>query len=50
MEVSEVVTVQPPRRGQELDPEGKVRILVFIYSKAFGELWIDDVTLTPVKP
>lgn len=46
-EVTGLVTVKPPRRGQELDPDGKVRIYVFIYTKAYGELWIDDVTLTP---
>ena len=45
---SGVVTVKPPRRGQELGPDGKVRIFVFIYTKAFGELWIDDVTLVPI--
>jgi hypothetical protein len=48
--VTGVVTVKPPRRGRELGPDGKVRIHVFIYTKAFGELWIDDVTLTPVGP
>ncbi len=30
------------------DAEGNVRIHIFIYTKAFGELWIDDITLTPV--
>jgi hypothetical protein len=49
-EVTGLVTVKPPRRGRELDPDGKVRIHVFIYTKAFGELWIDDVNLTPVGP
>jgi len=47
-EVTGVVTVKPPRRGKQPDAEGNVRIYVFIYTKAFGELWIDDVTLTPV--
>ena len=47
-EITGVVTVKPPRRGKQLDAEGNVRIHVFIYTKAFGELWIDDITLTPV--
>jgi len=49
-EVREDVTVPPARRGQDVAPDGTVRILVFIYTKAFGELWVDDVTLTPVAP
>ena len=32
---------------QAHDQEGNVRIFVFICTKAFGELRIDDVTLTP---
>ncbi len=48
-EVTGVVTVKPPRRGRDVDQDGKVRIYVFIYTKAFGELWIDNVTLTPVR-
>ena len=47
-EVTGVVTVKPPSRGRDVDQDGNVRIYVFIYTKAFGELWIDDVTLTPV--
>jgi hypothetical protein len=48
-EVTGVVTVKPPLRGRDPDSEGNVRIFVFIYTKAFGELWIDDVSLTPVS-
>lgn len=47
-EVTGVVTVGPPQRGRELDEQGNVRIFLFIYTKAFGELWIDDVTLVPL--
>ncbi len=48
-EVTAEVTVKGPRRGVQPDAHGNVRIYVFIYTKAFGELWIDDVTLTPVR-
>ena len=48
-EVTGLVTVKPPRRGRKPDDEGRVRIIVFIYTKAFGELWIDDVSLRPVS-
>ena len=27
---------------------GNVEIYVFIYMRTYGELWIDDVTLTPI--
>ncbi len=47
-EVTGVVTVGPPQRGREVDEQGNVRIFLFIYTKAFGELWIDDVTLVPI--
>ena len=47
-EVTAVVTVKPPGRGKKLDEQGNVRIHVFIYTRAFGELRIDDITLTPV--
>jgi len=47
-EITRVVTVKPPRRGKKLDEQGNVHIFLFIYTKAFGELWIDDITLTPV--
>jgi len=47
-EVTGQITVKPPRRGRQPDEQGRIRIYVFIYTKAFGELWIDDVTLTPV--
>lgn len=48
-EVTDVVTVKPPRGKHKPGPDGKVRIHVFIYTRAYGELWIDDVTLTPVQ-
>ncbi len=48
-EVTGVVTVKPPRGKRKADADGNVRIVVFIYTKAYGELWIDDVSLTPVR-
>ena len=47
-EVTGEVTVKPPRGKRKPGPDGKIRIYVFIYTRAYGELWIDDVTLTPV--
>ena len=47
-EVTGEVTVKGPRGKRKPDKDGNVRIYVFIYTKAYGELWIDDVTLTPV--
>ncbi|MFQ5810581.1 MAG: hypothetical protein ACE5JM_13270 [Armatimonadota bacterium] len=47
-EVTGVVEVPPARKNQEEAPDGKVGIYVFVYTRAYGELWIDDVTLTPV--
>ncbi len=43
-EVAGTVTVPRPKnlRGDD------VKIYVFIYTRGYGELWIDDVTLTPV--
>ncbi len=49
-EVTGVITVKPPGRKRKVDENGNVRILLFVYTKAFGELWIDDVTLTPIDP
>jgi hypothetical protein len=43
-EVSGVVTV-PAAKKKAGD---KVEIYVFIYMQTYGELWIDDVSLTPV--
>ena len=48
-EVTGEVTVKPPRGRHKAAPDGTVRIHVFIYTRAYGELWIDDVTLTPVS-
>ncbi len=44
-EVAGAVTVPKPKnlRGDQVD------ICVFIYIRTYGELSIDDVTLTPVK-
>lgn len=47
-EVTGEVTVKPPRGKRKPGPDGKIRIYLFIYTRAYGELWIDDVTLTPV--
>ena len=47
-EVAGEVTVKPPRAKHKPGPDGKIRIHVFLYTSAFGELWIDDITLTPV--
>ena len=48
-EVTGEVTVKPPRgRKRKLDKDGNTRIHLFIYTRAYGALWIDDVTLTPV--
>ena len=47
-EVTGEVTVKPPRGKRKPGPDGKVRIYLFIYTTAYGELWIDDVTLTVV--
>ncbi|MBL7222664.1 MAG: hypothetical protein ISS72_02310 [Candidatus Brocadiae bacterium] len=49
-EVRGEVTVKPPRGKREPAPDGTVAIHVFIYTRAYGELWIDDVTLTSVAP
>ena len=49
-EVTGVVTVKEPRgKKNQPDENGNIAIHVFIYTKAYGELWIDDVTLTPVE-
>ena len=48
-EVTGVVTVKKLRGRRKPDENGNVGIHVFIYTKAYGELWIDDVTLTPVE-
>jgi hypothetical protein len=45
-EVTGAVTV-PASKAKKPPEDGKVKIHVFIYTKAFGELWIDDVSLTP---
>ena len=47
-ELTGEVTVKPPRGKHKPAPDGTVRIYAFIYTTAYGELWIDDVTLTPV--
>ncbi|HUW57700.1 MAG TPA: hypothetical protein VMZ92_13760 [Planctomycetota bacterium] len=47
-EVTGEVTVKPPSGKRKPGDDGKVRIHVFIYTRAYGELWIDDVTLTVV--
>jgi len=48
-EVTGVVTVRKLRGKRKPDENGNVAIHLFIYTKAYGELWIDDVTLTPVE-
>ena len=49
-EVTGVVTVKKPRgKKNQPDENGNVAIHLFIYTKAYGELWIDDVTLTPIE-
>ncbi len=48
-EVRGTVTVKPPRRGKKPAADGTIRILVFIYTTAYGELWIDDVSLCPYE-
>ena len=45
-EVTGTVTVPKPSNAPADKP---VEILVFIYMQTYGELWIDDVTLTPVS-
>lgn len=35
-------------KHEKLDENGNVRIHLFIYTRAYGELWVDDVTLTPI--
>ena len=48
-EVKGTVRVPKPRgKRHQPDEEGNIRILVFIYTKAYGELWIDDVSLVPI--
>ena len=47
-EVTGEVTVKPPRGQHEVAKDGTVEIYIFVYTTAYGELWIDDVTLTPV--
>lgn len=47
-EVTGEITVKPPRAKREVGPDGKISIYLFIYTKAYGELWIDDVTLTRI--
>ena len=47
-ELTGEITVKQPRRKDRIAAEGTVGIYVFIYTTAYGELWIDDVTLTPV--
>jgi hypothetical protein len=44
-EVSGEVTVKPPRGKRKAAPDGTVAVYVFIYTTAYGELWIDDVSL-----
>ncbi len=43
-EVTGTVTVPRPKEMHN----GNVEIYVFIYMRTYGELWIDDVTLTPI--
>jgi hypothetical protein len=45
-EVADTITVPVPKGKQ---PGDLIEILVFIYIQTYGELWIDDVRLTPVK-
>ncbi len=45
-EVTYTVTV--PEKTKVTKPDGMVDICIFIYMQTFGELWIDDITLTPV--
>jgi hypothetical protein len=47
-EVCGEFTVKPPAKGREAGNDGKLRIHLFIYTEAYGELWVDDVSLTPV--
>jgi hypothetical protein len=45
-EITGEVTAKEPQPDHKVGPDGKISIYVFIYTKAYGELWIDDVTLT----
>lgn len=47
-EVTGTVTVPALKKQPKDVPEGKARICVFVYTTAYGELSIDDVSLTPV--
>ena len=44
--VAGAITVPVPKGKKPGDP---VVVLAFIYIQTYGELWIDDVTLTPVE-
>jgi hypothetical protein len=48
-EVTGVVTVKPPMGERKVDADGNTRIIVFIYTRAYGELWMDDISLTAVE-
>jgi hypothetical protein len=45
-EAAATITVPVPKDKRAGD---MVDVLVFIYIQTYGELWIDDVTLTPVE-
>jgi hypothetical protein len=47
-EVTGKVTVKPPRGEHKAAEDGTVGIHVFLYTTAYGELWIDDISLTLV--
>ncbi len=47
-EVNGEFTVKDPARGRKVGEDGKLRIHLFIYTRAYGELWIDDISLTRV--
>jgi len=47
-EVAGEVTVSPPRPQRKPAADGTIAVHVFVYTRAYGELWIDDVSLTPI--
>jgi len=45
-EVTGEGVVPPPRGKRRVGADGRVAIHVFIYTTAFGDLWIDDISLS----
>lgn len=48
-EITGEVTVKEPQPKQKVGIDGKISVHVFIYTTAYGELWIDDITLTAAE-